>query len=276
MSHSERKRSRRRRPRHFVPVIAVMICLTAVSGIGTVTLARYVSGYGSSWLQIKPESFYFTSNLLEKGGGTFQLYDWDSDQDYVFFMDIKNWVDDFRVTPKDISYHVSVEGADGISSQVDGTHAADDTYLIRGGLADTQKLVITIPAGVLPSGDEIKVTVKAKPAEGIGYTKTLSGTFQLNKGEETCRAEVEAHKAYIDLLLGVNKEQELGITWPSWLTPDNTNTWLSEAGATSGRVTLEDESSCRLRFFVTGEEQTGDSFQVTEAGGAVHTIPAKK
>ena len=283
MSCSEKRRSRKRGRRHVVPMIVAIMCLTAVFGIGSVTLAKYVSGEDSNWFQIKPEDFYFTSDLLKPGRSgdqTTTLYNWDKSQDYVFFMDIKNWVDDFRITPADICYQVIVkaDGADGVVDMVDGNQTADHTYTIAGGMARTQNLVITVPAGQIPAGNQIKVTVKAKPAEGIGYSKTLTGTFELKEGAEICRAEATAHQAYIDLRVGVDKGQELKLTWPSWLTPDNTNVWLTSAMGAEGSITLADESSCRLRFFITGEPGTGDSFTVTEEGGTgvVHTIPAKQ
>jgi len=258
--------------------MAVILGLTAVSGIGTVTLARYVGGYETGWLQIKPEKFYFTSDILEPKGNTVTLYNWNSSQDYVFFTDIRNWEDDFRVSPDKVSYHVTItaDGTDGITGAVNGTQSPDGTYTIAGGLAQTQKLVITVPAGKKPTENRIKVTVKAEPADGSGYTKTLTGTLVLKEGTETCKAEAEVHNAYIDLLIGVDKGQTVGITWPSWLTPDNTNIWMAGAQGSTGSVTLEDESSCRLRFFITGEGKTSDSFKVTEDGGASQTIPVKQ
>jgi len=102
--------------------MAAIIGLTAVSGIGTMTFARYVGGYESGWLQIKPNKFYFTSDLLEPEGNVFQLYNWNAEQDYLFFMDIRNWEDDFRVTSEDITYQVAVraDGANGVTSFVQG------------------------------------------------------------------------------------------------------------------------------------------------------------
>ena len=280
MSHAERKRSRRRRPLRMIPVIGILIGLAAASGIGTLTLARYINGTGSGWLQISPDQFYFASDILEPGnsGSTIQLYNWNEEQDYVFFMDIKNWEDDFRVSPDDIRYSVTIQGdgASGIIGAVDGTTAADNTYTIAGGLAKTQKLVVTIPAGEKPSGNQVKVKIKAKPSDGIGYSKTLTGTFQLNEGEETCSVRVDAHNAYIDLLIGVDKGQTVTVAWPSCLTPDNTNQWLTGAGSSPGTVVLSEKSSGRLRFFVTGEIPSGAKFTVTEAGGASQTKPLKE
>ena len=274
MSCAEKKRSRRRRRRHFIPMIAAIIGLTAVFGIGSVTLARYVSGEDSNWFQIKPEDFYFTSDLLKPGRSgdqTITLYNWDKDQDYVFFMDIRNWEDDYRITPGDITYQVSTDSA-GIISAVDNDTSG--TYRISGPLAQTRKLVITVPASAGLSTNRVKVTVKASP-EDSGYTKTLSGTFELKEGEETCHAEVEFHNEYIDLLIGVDRGQMVEITWPSWLTPDNTNSWQETAVGNSGSISLMDGSSSRLRFFVTGT-RTEDTFTVTAMGTTKPVpIPAK-
>ena len=278
MSRSEKKRSRRRRPRRTIAIMAAIIGLTAVSGIGTVTFARYVGGYESGWLQIKPNKFYFTSDMLEPKGKTTQLYNWDTAQDYLFFMDIRNWEDDYRVTPEAIAYQVTVraEGASGVTGEVKGVTTADGVYTIAGGHAATQKLVIKVPAGQKPSGDEIKVTVKAKPANGKGYTKTLTGTFKLTKGTESFRAKKEVHNAYIDLLIGVDKAQTVTVSWQSYLTPDNTNEWLREAKNGSSEVILEDQSSCRLRFFITGEVTGTEPFQVTDGGGTPQPIKEKQ
>ena len=278
MSRSEKKRSRRRRPRRSTAIMAAIIGLTAVSGIGTMTFARYVGGYESGWLQIKPNKFYFTSDLLEPKGNVLQLYNWNAEQDYLFFMDIRNWEDDFRVTSEDITYQVAVraDGANGVTSSVQGITPADGIYRIPGGQAATQKLIITVPAGAKPAGNEIKVTVKAKPADGKGYTKTLTGTFELTKGTESLRTSAKVHNAYIDWLIGVDEGQTVGIDWPSSLTPDSTNKWLTEARNGSGSIALEDQSSCRLRFFITGTVTDGDVFHVTEESGKVHTISAKQ
>ena len=263
-------------------MMGIIICLASVSGIGTVTLAKYINGNQSGWLQIKPEKFYFTSNSLEKSGTSQSLYNWNPDQNYVFFMDIRNWVDDFRIAQGDISYSVAVTSANltGITHMVDGSAAGtDDRYLIRGGNAATQKLVITIPGGQTPvnTPELIEVTVKAKPKDGFGYTRTLKGTFELNKGSEACHVQVENHKEYIDLLVGVDRAQQVTVSWPSTcLAPDNTNRWMSEAGTASHSITLEDGSSCRLRFFVTGEIPAGAVFRVQDAGGETQTKPLKQ
>ena len=278
VSRSEKKRSRRRRPRRTIAIMAAIIGLTAVSGIGTVTFARYVGGYESGWLQIKPNKFYFTSDLLKSKGNTTEVYNWDTSQDYLFFMDIRNWEDDYRVTAEAITYQVAVraEGANGVTGEVKGVTAADGTYTMSGGHPATQKLVIKVPAGQKPSGNEVRVTVKAKPSNGKGYTKTLTGTFHLIEGVEELKRETEVNNVYVDLLIGVDKAQNVTVGWPSWLTPDNTNEWLVDAKNGSCQVTLEDQSSCRLRFFITGTEQAGDEFQVTDGGGKPHNIAVKQ
>jgi len=66
-------------------MMGIIICLASVSGIGTVTLAKYINGNQSGWLQIKPEKFYFTSNSLEKSGTSQSLYNWNPDQNYVIY-----------------------------------------------------------------------------------------------------------------------------------------------------------------------------------------------
>ena len=278
MSRSERKRSRRRRPRRTIAIMAVILGLTAVSGIGTVTFARYVGGYESGWLQIKPNKFYFTSDMLEAKGKTTQLYNWDTAQDYLFFMDIRNWEDGYRINPEAISYQVTVkaEGASGVTSEVHGVTPANGSYTMAGGNATTQKLVIKVPKGQRPAGNEVMVTVKAKPADGKGYTKTLTGTFKLTEGTEKLRAEKEVHNAYIDLLIGVDKGQTVTVSWQSYLTPDNTSKWLSEAKNGSCNVVLEDQSSCRLRFFITGEVTGAEPFQVTDGDGDPQTVEEKQ
>ena len=278
MSRSEKKRSRRRRSRRTIAIMAAIIGLTAVSGIGTVTFARYVGGYESGWLQIKPDKFYFTSDLLKAKGNTTEVYNWDTAQDYLFFMDVRNWEDAYRVTSEAITYQVTVkaDGASGVTGEVKGVTARDGIYTMAGGSAATQKLVIKVPAGQRPSGNEVKVTVKAKPADGKGYTKTLTGTFKLTEGTENFRAEKEVHNAYIDLLIGVDKAQTVTVGWESYLTPDNTNKWLTEAKNGSSNVALEDQSSCRLRFFITGEVTGTEPFRVTDGDGNPKTVQEKQ
>ena len=282
MSRSEKRRSRRRRSRRTMAVMAAIIGLTAVSGIGAVTFARYVGGYESRWLQIKPEKFYFTSDQLNrKGDAVIDLYNWNQEEDYLFFMDIRNWEDDLRVSEGPVIYSVTVEGADGIKSAVaqpGNDMKTQDSYELPGNLPATQKLVITVPGGVTPVDNQVKVKVKARPEGGKGYTRTLSGKFTLNKGAQTVEAEVEVHNAYIDLLIGVDKGQSLKVEWPSCLTPDNTNRWLTQAVGTDCEVTLEERSSCRLRFIVTGTVGSGDHFTVTENGGAgkANSVPISR
>ena len=283
MSRSGGRRSRRRKPLRFVSIVGMLICLASVSGIGTVTLAKYINGNQSGWLQIMPEKFYFASNILEepkKAGTVHQLYDWNPAQPYLFFMDIRNWKDDLRIAPRDIIYSVSVESdkLTGITGEVDGISPVSGGYVITGGTPQTQKLAITIPAGQTDgnASAELVVTVKAKPQSGIGYTRTLKGTFQLNKGAEDCKAQLETHPAYIDLLLGVDRGQTVTVTWPSCLAPDNTNPWMTGAQGNSRELNLRDEESCRLRFFITGEIGTGDSIGVKDGKGSVQTISLKQ
>lgn len=281
MSHYSHKRSRRRRTFRAVKIIGILLCLAALSGIGTVTVARYVGSGESGFFLIRPENFYFISDVLEAGGSgnVTRLYNWDKSQDYVFFMDLRNWADDFRVTPEDIHYTVTVE-ADGVSNigqtvlneNGNPVDNSGGSYTISGGFAKTQKLVITLPAGQTPQNQKMSVSVKAKPSNGKGYTRTLKGTFQLEEGVQAYKAAVETHNTYIDLLIGVDKSQEIGVTWPSWLTPDNTNTWMTDAIGNSCSVTLQDESSCRLRFFITGEKKVSDKFTVTAAGGTPEDV----
>ena len=278
MSRSGRKRSRRRRPRRTIAIMAAIIGLTAVSGIGTVTFARYVGGYESGWFQIRPDKFYFASDMLASKGKTTQVYNWDTTQDYLFFMDIRNWEDDFRIAPETITYQVTVkaDGTSGVTGEVKGLTPTNGRYTMTGGIAATQKLVVKVPAGQKPAGNEVKVTVKAKPADGKGYTKTLTGTFKLTEGMETFRAEKEVHNAYIDLLIGVDKGQTVTIGWEPYLTPDNTNQWLTEAKNGSSTVVLEDQSSCRLRFFITGEATGAKPFVVKDGEGTVRDVQEKQ
>lgn len=107
-----------------------------MSGIGTVTLAKYINGEESGWLQIRPEKFYFTSDILEKSGrpeNVHKLYNWTPENAYAFIIDIRNWEDDLHVTPKDISYSVKAESRDlhEVTGAVGGIQGTD--YTITGG-----------------------------------------------------------------------------------------------------------------------------------------------
>ena len=279
MNRRGEKRSRRRKSYRAAFVTGISICiLAAAAGMGTVTLARYISGQESGWFQIMPERFYFTSDQLDKKGtATTELYYWNPDEDYIFFMDIRNWEDDLRVSKSTVVFEVATEGAAEITSAVvlpGNNTQTQASYELPGGLITTRKLLITIPKNITPAGNQVKVTVKARPEGGKGYTKTLSGTFQLNKGARNVNAEAEVHNGYIDLVIGVDQGQVLQVDWPAWLTPDNTNPWLTDAVGTGSSVTLEDRSSCRLRFFAVGERTGTDGFTVTEAGGTgkVHPV----
>ena len=272
MSRSGRKRSRRRKPLRAISIMGIILCLASVSGIGTVTLAKYINGEESGWLQIRPEKFYFTSDILEKSGrqeNVHKLYNWTPENAYAFIIDIRNWEDDLHVTPKDISYSVKAESRDlhEVTGAVGGIQGTD--YTIAGGNANTQELVITVPGGQTAGTTPpvITVTVKAKPKSGIGYTRTLKGTFELNKGDEDCVVKLESHNAYIDLIIGVDRGQTVTVSWPSCLTPDNTNIWMKGTLASPYTVKLENDESCRLRFFITGDIQTGDQIQVTDEAG---------
>ena len=263
-------------------LLKILGCLIVVVALlGGYTYSRYANDLNSDRIMGTPDNFFFESDFLTVNNTSHEMQNYNKDKDYNFAIDIRNFQDTLRPSAMDITYTLSISnftgtGTNGIQATLGDTRITNSNteFTLTSGSTVTNQLLITVPAGYTVPSNEIKISATAKPTDANGYTKTISGTFKLVENTSTFDIELENHRDYYDLLIGVAKDkQNMKVTWPSWLTPDTTIEELKSASTTSASYqTNGQDSSVRLRFFVTGTVNTTDKITVTDGQtGTDHT-----
>lgn len=263
-------------------LLKILGCLIVVVALlGGYTYSRYANDLNSDRIMGTPDNFFFESDFLTVNNTSHEMQNYNKDKDYNFAIDIRNFQDTLRPSAMDITYTLSISnftgtGTNGIQATLGDTRITNSNteFTLTSGSTVTNQLLITVPAGYTVPSNEIKISATAKPTDANGYTKTISGTFKLVENTSTFDIELENHRDYYDLLIGVAKDkQNMTVTWPSWLTPDTTIEELKSASTTSASYqTNGQDSSVRLRFFVTGTVNTTDKITVTDGQtGTDHT-----
>lgn len=265
--------------RLLLKILGCLIVIVAL--LGGYTYSRYANDLNSDRIMGTPDNFFFESDFLTVNNTSHEMQNYNKDKDYNFAIDIRNFQDTLRPSAMDITYTLSISnftgtGTNGIQATLGDTRITNSNteFTLTSGSTVTNQLLITVPAGYTVPSNEIKISATAKPTDANGYTKTISGTFKLVENTSTFDIELENHRDYYDLLIGVAKDkQNMTVTWPSWLTPDTTIEELKSASTTSASYqTNGQDSSVRLRFFVTGTVSTTDKITVTDGQtGTDHT-----
>lgn len=234
------------------------------------TFAKYMNEQKSNNYIGRPAGFYFESDYLTVNDASHNMQNWNKGKDYNFVIDIRNFQDTLKSAEMDITYTLDITGLKegNVSATLnDKKVTADSTFILSANSPNTDSLLITVPAGKIPSNNTITITATA---QANGYKKELKGIFTLDENESSFEATLENHRDYYDLLVGVAKNnQKITVTWPTSLTPDTTVSGLEVDNATSGYfITTKEDSSIRLRFFVTGNKNENDKFTVNDGNSS--------
>ena len=253
-------------------VVLVLIVLT----LGSLTLAKYMSQLNSDKIIGRPDGFYFESDYLTVNNSPYEMQNWNRDKDYSFIVDIRNFQDSLRASEMDVSYKLEIsELGSNVKASLNGNNVTSNTtFKMSADQTVTDQLLITVPKGETPSNNKIQIKATAVPESSNGYSKEISAVFTLIENSSTFELQLENHKDYYDLLIGVAKSgQTMTINWPSGFTPDSTVTELKNATTTSASYTTNgDDTSVRLRFFVTGVIDKSTSFSVKDSNGIEKTV----
>ncbi|MFQ6860856.1 MAG: hypothetical protein ACLRUO_03750 [Beduini sp.] len=246
--------------------------------LGSFTFAKYFNLFDSDKIIGRPDGFFFESDYLTVNNTEHTMENWNTDKDYSFVIDIRNFQDTLKSAESDITYKLTIsELGTNVNATLNGTAVdADSEFTMTANSPITDQLLITIPKGKTPSDKKITIQATTLSSASNGYTKTIGAVFSLVPNNTTFDLQLENHKDYYDLLVGVAKNSEvMEITWPASFTPDTTVKELLGANATSRTVqytTTSDDSSARLRFFVTGTLNKDEYFIVKDKSGTTKQI----
>lgn len=259
----------------LLSVLTVLVLIVLV--LGSFTFAKYRNQLQSDNIIGRPEGFYFESDYLTVNNSSYEMQNWNRDKDYSFIVDIRNFQDSLRASEMDVSYQLEISELKekNVTASLNGVPVTSDTtFKMSADQTVTDRLLITVPQGKTPADKEIKITAKAVPALSDGYSKEISAVFTLEENSSTFELQLENHRDYYDLLIGVaKKDQNMIVTWPVGFTPDSTVTELKDAtGSTATYTTTKDDSSVRLRFFVTGTIDKTKSFSVNDGKGTEKAV----
>lgn len=252
-------------------LLSILGCLIVIIVLlGGYTYSRYANDLDSDKIIGTPDNFFFESDFLTVNGTNHQLQNWNKEKDYNFAIDIRNFQDTLRTSAMDITYRLEISDLNTKVKATLGSEEINDsntTFTLTANTTKTDQLLITVPKGGIPTNNKISIKAIAEPKNGVnGFKKEISATFELIENTSTFDIQLENHSDYYDLLIGVaNKDQIINVTWPFWLTPDNTVKELENANATSATYkTTENDSSVRLRLFVTGTPTMDDIIKVND------------
>lgn len=256
----------------LLKILGALIVITVV--LGSFTLAKYINILNSDKMIGRPDGFYFESDYLTVNNTGHTMENWNTEKDYSFVIDIRNFQDTLKSAESDISYKLTISE---LGSNVEATLnnnpvTADTQFTMAANSPVTDQLLITIPKGKTPTNKKISIQATTVSDTSNGYTKTISAVFNLVPNNTTFDLQLENHKDYYDLLVGAAKNNEtMTMTWPSSFTPDTTVSELEGANAssyTAQYTTTAEDSSARLRFFVTaGSLNKDDIFTVKDSSG---------
>lgn len=253
----------------LLSVLTVLVLIVLV--LGSFTFAKYRNQLQSDNIIGRPEGFYFESDYLTVNDSSYEMQNWNRDKDYSFIVDIRNFQDSLRASEMDVSYKLVIsELGSNVTALLNGNEVTSDTtFKMSADQTVTDQLLITVPQKKIPTDNKIQIKATAVPESSNGYSKEISAVFTLKENSSTFELQLENHRDYYDLLIGVAKSgQTMTINWPSGFTPDSTVTELKDAtGSTATYTTTKDDSSVRLRFFVTGTIDEATSFSVKDSNG---------
>lgn len=227
------KYARAKAPLRRKKTLAAALLLVAIVCLGVGgAVAKYLKTSESSGA-VRALEFYFTSEELE---GNHKLM---PGTDSVTFT-VGNYADALRFSEMDITVTASVDNGAKVT--------VTSPTLTKDVMSET-----TITLSNLESGKTYKVEVTGTN----GYTKTLTGTFEVMQPGTGAYQWVEKFDGYV--LLTVWNEsvaKDVTISFPATAIPDNTNPdmkdWKTNGG--SNKITLNPYESYVFRFFTSSAD----------------------
>lgn len=254
------KSADKKRTLHIIyGVLAVFVLIFTVGSV----YARYIySDAGAS--PITAKDFYFSSNILSQACPTYELNAGGTGKATVTFQ-IRNYVDELRVSTHDISYEVTVtEGA---------TLSATSGVLDGSTDAAPLKVFDEITVSNLEAGKTYTLSVRSVQSGGKGFTQTLSATLKVLPTDDSVYMHLDTSDPAFVVLTVWTKDVSgtAKITFPDGLIPDTTDPVILAANITNynsltdvyAGATFEDAvsfsgvyASHTYRFFIADTENT--------------------
>lgn len=236
-----RKRNQKRAIKLLIALLAV--CLISF-GAGR-AYAKYIREQRGEGL-VKAQEFYFTSDYLTTTGETYIL---NADTESISFQ-LRNYDDSLRWSEHDVSFVVTASDGAQLKLTEDGTESAQLTGSISTGNDNSVNVILT----GMKAGKSYRVTATGN----AGYEATLQATFTVDKYQTGLYKHVDTTSNDAYVLLTVWSEdiasEDVTITYPAGLVPDNTNLEmaLAETNGTGFTVKFADYQSRTYRFFKEG------------------------
>ncbi|MBQ9954118.1 MAG: hypothetical protein IJO87_01630 [Eggerthellaceae bacterium] len=238
-----------------VRIALVVFVAAALCGTGGIA-AKYIQETGGINIFTAKE-FYFSSNLLEKGGAEYIL----NSDTHMLPIVLTNSDDGLRSADDPVLFEVGVAGDLATLSITTGTLAA-------GGVSEE----VVALSGMIPGG-----TYTIAATGSAGYSKTLSATFKVSDGGKN----VYKHVALVGVncveltVWAQNVKGSLDVEFPAGLAPDSIDPVLAAVDNYSGGAYVASSfadaasfastySSRTYRFFLSGASSVDASdFTVT-------------
>ena len=236
-----------RRPGGNFWACVILIC-AALLTLGGITIAKYTQQWSKTVAAV-PSSFCFVSDYLKEGGAQFDIYTGAVD------IVISN-SDGANTAGEAVIYTLSTDNgalspAGGAAqSSLTGQPAAGDTLTgqFAAGTAQAQTMTLSAAPGQI-------CTVTAQSTSP--YSRTLTATFCFMDNEGSTVYSVKDYGNYCELIISTAETLLTSVSWPSDLSPDNTNDLMKGwTSGTSGSLSLEENSTYHLIFFKSNPSES--------------------
>lgn len=224
----------------FLVASILLIVLAFAVSMFALVWAKYISREKKDTV-VAAKAFYFESDLLTEKGATYTLAPGTTKIDIV----LKNYADDLRWSEVDVRYDVTLNGS-----------AVQEQLILKTGKQENSKVTIT---GLTPG----TYTVVAKATSP--YSKTLKATFVIPATTGGVYYSVSDAAGSPVLRLTVRTEDYAGnvtLSWPTGVSPDNTDPLLAGATGTSCTVRFENDSEYTFLFFKSDPSQVYDKTHI--------------
>lgn len=195
-----------KRYRYFILILIAIPCIL----IGS-TLAKYVyEDYHEKYLLSK--EFYFESTVLN--GSTYNLNDWDGEEEYSFSVEVKNFIDELRWTAENITYEVSVECQPSISGAV-SCGGTNGTIIYNPDFGTSNKIPITLTnLNSLDFVDNDYVMMRVSVSSTNPYSKTLTADYKINVKTKKISYSIKdsVNNEYLEFILQNNTSTNQSVT----------------------------------------------------------------
>lgn len=201
------------------------------------------------------KKFYFESDFLSLEGKNYTLENYGGTGDYIFSLNLFNYLNLEDYSEEDISYDISFSCSQNVSCK----KTSEKSHVLKGEKASKDKINILLTPNEVHDGEEITLNITAKTTSS--YTKVLKGsvTFKVKNYGLTYFVEDSANALYLKLHL-TNLETKLQKVKLSFskdlLSIDTTNPLVYEGNNTlesdyikESEISLDSQKEAVIYFY---------------------------